>query len=50
MDSWLSVWLMRGFIASVFVLCLFGPYGLSILIGVVALACHCFRKEAGSHL
>lgn len=47
--SW-SIWLMRGFIASVFVLCLFGPYALSILIGCLGLGCYFFRDEAGSHL
>jgi hypothetical protein len=47
--SW-SIWLMRSFIASVFVLCLFGPYALSILIGCLGLGCYFFRNEAGSHL
>jgi len=47
--SW-SIWLMRGFIACVFLLCLFGPYGISILIGGLVLGCYCFRDEAGSHL
>lgn len=45
-----SNWLMRIFIAFVFILCLFGPYGLSILIGCVGLGCHFFRDEVGSHL
>lgn len=43
-------WLMRGFIASVFLLCLLGPYGISILIGCLGLGCYLFRDEAGSHL
>ena len=43
-------WLMRGFIASVFLLCLLGPYGISILIGCLGLGCYVFRDEAGSHL
>jgi hypothetical protein len=41
---------MRSFIALVFVLCLFGPYGLSILIGCVGVGCYFFRNEVGSHL
>lgn len=45
-----SIWLMRGFIASVFLFCLFGPYGISILIGGLSLGCYLFRDEAGSHL
>lgn len=47
--AWLT-WLMRGFIAFVFVLCLFGPYGLSILIGCLGLGCYFYRNEVGSHL
>ncbi|TCR63531.1 hypothetical protein [Bosea sp. BK604] len=47
--AWL-IWLMRGFIAFVFVLCLFGPYGLSILIGCLGLGCYFYRNEVGSHL
>ena len=43
-------WGMRGFIGFVFLLCLFGPYGLSILIGCLGLGCYCFRNEVGSHL
>jgi hypothetical protein len=48
-NSWLT-WTMRGFIAAVFFLCLFGPYGLSILIGCLGLSCYFFRDQAGSHL
>lgn len=47
--SW-SIVLMRGFIAGVFLLCLLGPYAISILIGCLGLGCHVFRDEAGSHL
>lgn len=47
--AWL-IWLMRGFIAFVFVLCLFGPYGLSILIGCLGIGCYFYRNEVGSHL
>lgn len=47
--TWLT-WGMRGFIGSVFVLCLLGPYAISILIGCLSLGCYCFRDEAGSHL
>lgn len=43
-------WGMRSFIGFVFLLCLFGPYGLSILIGCLGLGCYCFRNEVGSHL
>lgn len=50
MKASMPVWLMRGFIATVFLLCLFGPYGISILIGCLGLSCHLFRDEAGSHL
>lgn len=46
----LPAWLMRGFIAAVFLLCLFGPYALSILIGCLGLSCYLFRDQAGSHL
>lgn len=46
---WLT-WAMRAFIGSVFVICLFGPYGLSILIGCLSLGCYFFRNEVGSHL
>jgi hypothetical protein len=48
-STWLT-WTMRGFIASVFLLCLFGPYGLSILIACFGAGCYFFRDEAGSHL
>jgi hypothetical protein len=48
-SSWMT-WTMRGFIASVFLLCLFGPYGLSIMIGCFAICCYFFSDEAGSHL
>ncbi len=48
-QSWLT-WAMRGFIGSVFLLCLLGPYGLSILIGCLGLGCYLFREQAGSHL
>ncbi len=50
MKTSLSIWLMRGTIAAVFLLCLLGPYGISILIGCLGLGCHLFRDEAGSHL
>lgn len=46
---WLT-WGMRAFIGSVFVMCLFGPYALSILIGCLGFGCYCFRNEVGSHL
>lgn len=45
-----SIWAMRAFIAGVFVLSLFGPYAISILIGCLGLGCYFFRDEAGSHL
>lgn len=48
-QNWLT-WGMRGFIGAVFVLCLFGPYALSILIGAIGVGCYYFRNEAGSHL
>lgn len=44
------IWGMRAFIASVFLMGLFGPYAISILIGCLGLGCYCFRNEAGSHL
>ena len=47
--TWL-IWGMRGFIGLVFCLSLFGPYGLSILIGCLGLGCYLFRDEVGSHL
>jgi hypothetical protein len=50
MKQILLTWSMRGFIGSVFVLCLFGPYALSILIGCLCIGCYCFRDEVGSHL
>ena len=48
-SMWLT-WGMRSFIGSVFVICLFGPYALSILIGCLCLGCYYFRDEVGSHL
>ncbi|WP_157733002.1 hypothetical protein [Bosea sp. AS-1] len=48
-STWLT-WGMRTFIGSVFVICLFGPYALSILIGCLGLGCYCFRNQVGSHL
>ena len=48
-SMWLT-WGMRSFIGSVFVICLFGPYALSILIGCPGLGCYYFRDEVGSHL
>ncbi len=48
-SMWLT-WGMRSFIGSVFVICLFGPYALSILIGCLGLGCYSFRDEVGSHL
>lgn len=48
-NSWL-IWMMRSFIVAVFMLCLLGPYALSVLIGGVGLGCYFFRDEAGSHL
>jgi hypothetical protein len=48
-STWLT-WAMRAFIGTVFVLCLFGPYGLSILIGAFCLGCYLFRDEADSRL
>lgn len=48
-QNWLT-WMMRAFIGSVFTLCLFGPWGLSILIGCLCVGCHYFRDEVGSHL
>lgn len=47
--DWLA-WSMRGFIMTVFVLCLFGPYALSILIGCMGMGCYFFRDQVGSHL
>lgn len=47
--TWL-IWGMRGFIGLVFLLSLFGPYALSILIGCLGLGCYWFRDEVGSHL
>lgn len=48
-QNWIT-WGMRGFIGSVFVLSLFGPYTISILIGCLCIGCYCFRDEVGSHL
>ena len=48
-NTWL-IWAMRAFIGSVFLLCLTGPYALSILIGCFGLGCYFFRDEVGSHL
>jgi len=45
-----SIWAMRSFIACVFIVSLFGPYVISILIGCLGLGCYFFRDEAGSHL
>ena len=48
-QTW-SCWAMRAFISSVFIVCLFGPYALSILIGCLGGGCYLFRNEVGSHL
>ena len=48
-NSW-ATWMMRSFIALVFVSSLFGPYAISIMLGVLMLGYHYFRDEVGSHL
>lgn len=48
-QTWLT-WGMRGFIGAVFVFSLFGPWPLSLLIGMLALGCYWFKDEVGSHL
>jgi len=48
-NSW-AIWMMRSFIALVFVSSLFGPYAISIMLGVLMLGYHYFRDEVGSRL
>ncbi|MFN3671884.1 MAG: hypothetical protein ACK4VM_08260 [Bosea sp. (in: a-proteobacteria)] len=47
--SW-TIWMMRSFIGLVFVSSLFGPYAISIMLGVLMLGYLYFRDEVGSHL
>lgn len=45
--SW-TVWLMRAFIGSVVVLSLFGPYAISILLGLLGLGVYFYGDDARS--
>lgn len=47
--SW-TVWLMRGFIACVVVLSLFGPYAISILIGLLGLGIYLYGDGTRSQI